>query len=662
MLVETADPKARGAVAAEPAHHPRLHAASGQHAVGISGPWQDAGPADVAVLTVLGVEATWALGRGIVVARGDLDAAWRWGYLTEPDADGTVRVSRAPDLRTAAEQGSSGARVAPSGTVGREDGRNPYVREATVHRNRHGVALDGSLRMLVLPLEVACRKQAGPSAARGRSDTPFAAGQWIGLLPEATAPRSQVDRARRAMDMGLGSPELIANRSLLLGHSELVFGASEATLDDCSAGEVNKRFWRVAPQVCLALWRVDERLILTVERLEAEGEPDGVARANRMPKPESELASAVDADILATLPALLHGTGLNAGLSLADAFPEQAQALGKWLTSGEAGVRRPSVAGRFFRRAGEATPTVMREPISELRVAAAERIRGAAVTEGLYLVTGPHLTQRAAVLVHKKDSDAGRDMSSGAPRRWKRLDLAEAPAEPGSFCAVRDDFRVVLINLEALSIYHEYRQFGGPLGLLTLPLAAHRASVALDYQCIEHAALTSDATRVGDHLEVLEKAQRNALRRRVARRLAAPERSHQWTLPVHLVSELFVRSEGAFTELDGEIHELSELFRASLERAQASRRERFDRIVSWVSPVAAFSVLVSMYAALASLPDRTHDQLLSAVPEAALVTGGIVAVGILVGVAWDRAVRGRRARNRAHPRSGGSHGGRTTTI
>lgn len=61
-----------------------LHSAQQKPAPWLGATMNDATEGDVAVLRLLGVDATWRNREKKVVAVGDVTAAWKWGYTTQP--------------------------------------------------------------------------------------------------------------------------------------------------------------------------------------------------------------------------------------------------------------------------------------------------------------------------------------------------------------------------------------------------------------------------------------------------------------------------------------------------------------------------------------------------------------------------------------------------
>lgn len=68
---------------------------------------------------------------------------------------------------------------------------------------------------------------------------------------------------------------------------------------------------------------------------------------------------------------------------------------------------------------------------------------------------------------------------SGAARQWIAADVVNRPVQPGAQIAVREDCKVVLLNMEAMSVCHDYVGVGGSdLIVATIPFIAYRSRVA----------------------------------------------------------------------------------------------------------------------------------------------------------------------------------------
>jgi hypothetical protein len=193
-----------------------------------------------------------------------------------------------------------------------------------------------------------------------------------------------------------------------------------------------------------------------------------------------------------------------------------------------------------------------------------------------------------------------------------------------------------LINLEAMSVRHCYR--GGATGggwiAAAIPVVAHRAATERDYMRVVR---TFRARRdIQEQLAAVEAARTGMLDRRLTTRLVGPERFMAWTTPTQLASALWHATTGHLRELDLDTGLAAEAVNASLERLQQRRRQSLDRWIQRLSPVAAVSALVGIYAALTSVPDpATQAGLFSAVPDALRVTVALVLVGVVVGVLID---------------------------
>lgn len=567
----------------------------------------DAG--DVAVLLLLGADATWSDGE-VVLTSGAV-AAEAWGYELEADETvaGRSYVVAAPAIarwHTTRKDATRTLQVAAAGGPSRRRNGSPF--------------LNASLRTLVLPLDVVAAN-GGEDASTGQGDVPqvFMPAQWRRVEANAAQAAERLKHAGipadgvHSGDIGFGVPRLLRT-TLFLDHEgpELVFGASSATLAESDNAH---RYWTSRPATCISLWETQQVVTLTIERLAPLTEDDGIT---------GRLGSPVDQDLLGVLVDLIAGTDIAVGFSLEDVF----------------GTQVADTVGSSLSRATSLD-------VRDLRIKSTERIRGRALTEGFYCVTVPDASAVVGELLDGSLRDSDADQSTGAPASWEPLELVTEPAEAGATGAIREDSRAALINLEALSIWHEYYSFGGG-GMLatTLPYVAHRAVAEREFGKMI-AGLRVEYS--DEHLEAafdgLEAVRVSTLERRLAYQLNDGERFRNWTVPTHLATELLRRTRGRMQEQDARAEEVATLLQSRLERfrdrleqrrdlleqGREVRREKVDRVVRVLSPVAALAVLVGLYSALTTLPSSSAQNLLSAIPDAAAVTLAIVALGLIVG-------------------------------
>lgn len=468
---------------------------------------------------------------------------------------------------------------------------------------RPGPLLNASLRTLVLPLDA---RPATGSADRAGADVGlapmFMPEQWRQVEEEAASAAARLEQSGvpadglHGGDIGFGLPRLLCSRLIVDDDGpELVFGASAATLAQRDDDDV---YWTSRPAVCLSLWETQRVVTLTVERLAPLTEDDGIT---------GPLGSSVDGDVLGALRGLLRGTGLDGASTLADAFGEDAT-----------------------RVVGE---DAARVPVRGLRIASTERVRGRALTEGFYCVTAPEASALVADLIDGSLRDDDHEQTTGAPTAWAPLELVTQPAEEGATGAIREDSRAALINLEALSVWHEYYGFGGG-GMIAAALTyvAHRAEAEREFGKLI-AGLQADHVTTGldAALDDLEGVRVAALQRQLAYRLNDGERFRSWTVPSHLATALLSRTRERMEEQGARAGEVAALLQSRLEKLREQRREKVDRRLRILSPVAALAALVGVYAALTTVPSTSAESLLSAIPDAAAVTLIIVAVGFVAG-------------------------------
>lgn len=473
-------------------------------------------------------------------------------------------------------------------------------------------ALDGVLRTLILPLDVdvAGLPTQPVDVEAGTHIELFAPGQRDALerFLDPDAPKAAWTERATPGDIGLGLPEVLATRVYRFDAPSVRFGASETTLDQ-SPGDVERRTWVVAPAVCITLWSTSALPVLTIERLELR------------PSDGSLLGMCRDAgyarDVVAAVEGLLAGTPLDQAFSLADVF------------------RAPRTS--WLRRRHRESWTV---PVASLRVAATEHVRGVPVTECLFAVTAPAATDLVDTLLVPIVDDSfvedERAQASGTTHRWAALTIVEKPAEARAVSAIRDDSRHLFLNLEAMSVNHDYRgaATGGILPA-AIPVVALRAATAKDYRrLVDEFGPTSRDRKVDDRIAAVEQVKMGVLHRQMVQRLIAVEAFRKWTTPGALASELYNRIGAPMAELANHSAQAAEIVQNMLDRVREQRQQRNERLVQALSPAAGVVALGSLFAALASVPDPSEPSLLVALPDALAVTLALVAVTAAIGIAY----------------------------
>lgn len=438
----------------------------------------------------------------------------------------------------------------------------------------------------------------------------FAAGQRAeleGLFDGSDSLPAWIERATPG-DIGLGLPELVATRVYRSTAAPVRFGASQRTLDE-APDEVERKTWMLAPAVCISLWSTSSLPVLTIERLEPRPADDELLDACRH--------ESYAGDVVAAMASLLEGTGLASDFSLGDIFTLPSR---RW----------------FDRRR---SPAHWVEPVVARRVKGTEHVRGVAVTECLLAVTAPSATALVDSLVEGSDDEfeqAETDQVSGTTRAWEPIEIVDEPAEFGASSAVRSDSRYLLLNLEAMSIHHDYRGVasGGMLAA-ALPVVAARAAAAKDYAwLVDQFGPQSTEANVDERIAAVERLRLGVLRRKMITRYIAVEGFRAWTTPGALASELYERFSTAMNELIDDSVEASEVAQSMLDRIREERHGRNERLIQALSPAAGVVALGSLFAALASVPSPGEPSLLAALPDALAVTVGLVAVAAAGGAGY----------------------------
>lgn len=472
--------------------------------------------------------------------------------------------------------------------------------------------LDGVLRTLILPIDVDVTDvtaQAPPPHPDSHLEL-FAPGQrWaMGRFDESGGrPSKWVDRAVPG-DIGLGLPRLLASRVFPVEGGAVRFGASARSLDDAPL-EIDERTWLLTPAVCVSLWATASLPVLTIERLEPRRSDEHLIALCRDERLARDVATAAED--------LLDGTPLSPAFTLQDVF-------------------RPPRRSRFRRDVREGWNV----PVASLRVAATRHVRGVPITECLLTLTAPCATGIVEMVLARPDGSAAdaaeRRQKSGAVHNWEPLELAGSPAETKAKSAVRGDARYALLNLEAMSINHEYRDLGSGGALAAaIPVVALRAATARAFRTLaDEFARAADGQRLRERIEAVEELKLTLLRRRMLRRFIGVEEFRRWTTPGALASELYTRVAPELDELADDSVQAAEIVQSSLDRVREERQRRNERLIQGLSPAAGVVALASMFAALASVPDPAEPSLLAALPDALVVTIGLVAAAAVLGLGY----------------------------
>jgi hypothetical protein len=491
--------------------------------------------------------------------------------------------------------------------------------------------LSGTLIAVLLPLRTSSVPALSTDRVRGTlgGGDVFLASRAELVAPPKRSWRQEADRPRYDE---WGRPVLLARAEWSTSELSVVFGRSASTVAEYQSTDQPV----VLPESAAAsLWLVRGiGLVLGLERLRAThdvaGVTDHVGRLLRFPVQgveRHENAYAVP-DAARGIEEALEELAVPREASLVDLFGEQVDDLGAVLTVGDpiVGQLVPSRTARAGHRLveGFAVGLGAAERSSELRV--------------------DSLLFRAIEGDEVDFDESDRWQTEGYRWDFEPFDLTTEPARADALCAMRSDGRVAVVDLDALSIYHDYLGVGGD-GIVRelIPLAAMAGQLAHDQlnvvEQLEHMAADGDlpdsalseglglARRVRARLELrtLQQAQLldgknfrawttdESLRREMAPRAMRD----QFSADGSFVSEQLQALGRSVGSLEDALQRREAEVAVITERKREERQQRLRSTISLLSGVVTAAGLVAVFTSLASVPGPTER----AVPS--LATAGL---------------------------------------
>ena len=328
--------------------------------------------------------------------------------------------------------------------------------------------------------------------------------------------------------------------------------------------------------------------------------------------------------------------------------------------------------GEFGRMVDPVTPTD--KPLGDLLIPRGTVVAGNRMVEGIVvgLASAPNRDHLGiADLFASNLPDDGFDaqdawQSEGYRWDYSRINIADEPADPAALSVTRSDGRVLVVDLDSMSTYHDYLGAGGAGSVLELlPLAALMGQLAGDHADVREVlgGLTTARQFQGDNNRALEDGLRVAGRVRAKlqlRRLEQPQLTNEqnfrsWSVDEALRREITSRAltdsvdstsdssgadmatliqsieslEASLVRLHDEERLKAEKAEKDLKEAAADREQRAQRTLETGLGVLSAAGVVGLFAALASVPAR--DRLLPTLATAGLYTVlSLLLIGSLV--------------------------------
>ncbi len=537
--------------------------------------------------------------------------------------------------------------------------------------------LNGSLIAVLLPLRTGQvpALESVPTPRPGGEDGPFLASR--AKLQALNPGRAWAGRTDPPRYDSWGAPVLLAHTQQATSQESVVFGRSATTLAELQSTDQPV----VLPESsAVSLWLVPGiGLVLGLERLMAQAErtliefggmraggavaevTDHVGRLLRYPTPRvgDDGFAYSAADSAKGVAELLKFMQVSGDARLSDLFPGQVEDLPQ---------------------------SLMQAPVIELLVPSRIVRAGHRLVEGLIVGLGASEHGSAlkvdTLLLRQLEGD-GSDFATTDERQsegyqwaFEPLQPATEPARDDALCAVRSDGRVAVVDLDALSVYHDYLGVGGEgivrelisLAAVTGQLAADQADVVAQLELLAAEGAPAKGGALGNSLGIARRVRaRLELRSLQQPQLLNEKDFRAWTIDESLRREMAPRVMQDQLSMDGSVisDRMQALARSvdSLERALERRaeeeavatqrkhddeRQRLGAAISFVGGIASAAGLVAVFTSLASVPGPAARAVPSLATAGLLTLFSLAAFAFLGGVGFfllkrTPAVFGRRS-------------------
>jgi hypothetical protein len=273
-----------------------------------------------------------------------------------------------------------------------------------------------------------------------------------------------------------------------------------------------------------------------------------------------------------------------------------------------------------------------REPLHRLITHSGESVRGDRLARALTIVVGAGMQNEVDAFLDITDGTnfdvTELQQKTGYVPDPKRLDLVEEPSVTGTFSAASSDGRLILLNLDSMSVMHDF------LGTLSENLVAATFPVLGDMAATE-ATMDRLNRAMGSHghpeslanqLELLGKVRSRQALRLSRRATAGQEQAKRWSNAGHLASHLDRAYAGQRDHIEDVTSRCADVVRSAGD-AHHQRRESWKSGQAGRLAFGAFLVgLIAMFAALVGVSSGEDWDWVSEVgPEITFMVAAVVA-------------------------------------
>lgn len=277
-----------------------------------------------------------------------------------------------------------------------------------------------------------------------------------------------------------------------------------------------------------------------------------------------------------------------------------------------------------------------REPLHRLITHSGESVRGDRLARALTLVAGAGMQNEVDAFLKIADGSdpdvTEHQQETGYVPDPKRLDLVEEPSVKGAFSAASSDGRLILLNLDSMSVMHDFLgACSENLVAATLPVLGDMAATEATLDRLNRAMGShGDPEPLASQLELLGKVRARQALRLARRATAGQEQARRWSNAGHLASHLDRAYAGQRDHVENVTSRCADVVRSAGD-AHHQRRESLKSGQAGRLAFGAFLVgLIAMFAALVGVSSGGDWDWVSEVgPEITVAVSAVVAVLLL---------------------------------
>lgn len=252
--------------------------------------------------------------------------------------------------------------------------------------------------------------------------------------------------------------------------------------------------------------------------------------------------------------------------------------------------------------------SILKEPLADLVVESMDTVRGEPLARAVTVIMESDMQgaiDQFLAMDNEADFDAIEEQQdTGYVPQPLRLELVSEPATAENCSAASADGRLVLINLDSMSVHHDYLGASSEhLLVAVMPVLADIAETEVRLRRLRKSFEASDhIAKLDEQLELITEVRIGHVRRSHVRLAAGREQAKRWSNSGHLASFLYLCLDEARAEIDA----LTERSVKTVESISAIQQQKKDgqnaQLGIGLTIVATLFAFLGVWAALLSVP------------------------------------------------------------